>query len=585
VPSGAWVSETKEFLRAFLKREFKSFCRGGMGRAKDAAADGNDEVAAALADGHTVIGISQSPARLLPRALTSAADLHIRISSPGGDVIRTAMRRCLHGRVPAVPDTAAAGLDFDDIVAALRQGSHPTEALARLLKAVRSRIDVGQTAKLPTLAQAAGDGEAREWAFALCREVAHARETGDFTAVPNGVLYGPPGTGKSLLIKVLAHECGLPLIATSVSDLFANSAGFLDSVIKAQRDVFARAALAAPSMLFLDEIDALPNRATLSPRGRDWWLPVIDDFLLLTDSVVSSSSKIILLGATNRIDDLDAALLRPGRFARKVHLGPPDATGLAGILRHHLGADLADVDLTPFARMGAGATGAEAAEWVMDARRRARGRPLTAEDLQHAIAPPETRNRNSLRRAATHEAGHAVVLVIQGAAGAGLEHVSIIPKGISGGHVRVNGMPDFLTAADIDDRVVALLAARAAETVLLGAPASGAQADLEVATRHIAARHLTLGLGRTLLYKADVKDVGHELRLNPRACQVVERDLRRCYRRAEGLVRRYRVAVEAVAAALMEKRILTRDEIVEIVRRNPPRHPRALKSTQRRAAS
>ena len=221
-----------------------------------------------------------------------------------------------------------------------------------------------------------------------------------------------------MFVRSLARALGLPLIATSVSAWFAQTAGNLDDVIKAADEVFATAAAVAPAIVFLDELDAVPDRATLSPRGRDWWTPVVTHLLLVLDLAVSGENgRTIVLGATNHPERLDSALIRPGRLDRILRIGPPDAPARAGILAMHLkGEILEGVDLGEAANLAEGMTGAELAEAVKRARRAARvaGRPLALADLSAAIAPPDARSEAERRRTAVHEAGHAVAMLAVG---------------------------------------------------------------------------------------------------------------------------------------------------------------------------
>src|ERR1700722_3154353 len=179
--------------------------------------------------------------------------------------------------------------------------------------------------------------------------------------------------------------------------------------------MFERAAALAPCILFLDEIDALPNRATMSPRGADWWIPVITDFLLSLDNAVAGKrTGLVVIGATNNIKGVDAAVLRPGRLERAIEIGRPDHAGAANILRYHLNGELSDADLADIAHLMDGSTGAEIMMAVRGARRIARyaGRTLERDDLRQTIAPVEDMAPDALKRASVHEAAHAVASLV-----------------------------------------------------------------------------------------------------------------------------------------------------------------------------
>lgn len=455
----------------------------------------------------------------MPSVLVASADMTIRIAQPDAGTIARAMQFCLHGLVPEeLPRDLGAGLDFNELAAALRPGSKPAEAVQRMQAIVKARSgDSASAIALPSLEEAIFYGEARDWGLALAADVAQSKATGDWTITDRGaVFFGAPGTGKSWLARIIARACQLPIIEASVADLFGSSPGYLDSVVKAQRAVFARAATSAPCVLFWDEVEAMPNRATLSPRGRDWWLPVVDDFLLL---VSSAPPGVIIIGATNHLELVDAALLRPGRLERAIEIKASDtAEGLAMILRFHLGGDLAGEDLVPLAHMGLGATAAVAMEWVRRARRTARraNREMILHDLIAVMAPPDTRPPEIMRRAAIHEAAHAVIAMRIG--GANVRSVSLLPQSGSNGRINVGEIPHLgLRGRDHFEKIaIGLLAGRAGEIVFYGHASAGAggdrTSDLAIVTRLVASIHASLGLADSLLYRGDAPSLGEALK-------------------------------------------------------------------------
>ncbi|WGD51459.1 AAA family ATPase [Bradyrhizobium sp. CB1650] len=238
--------------------------------------DCNIEVAADLSRDRPVIGVAVDR-DALPSALTTAADLTIRIGAPTGATIGRAIRMFTGRRGRgALDDGIATGLEFHDLVAAFRSNSSPADIIERLRKAATALGGPGNIDRLPKLQDAVEYGAARTWGLALAKDIADYRAGRlDWQSVDRGaVLFSEPGLGKSLYARILAQACGVPLVTYSIADLFANSPGYLDSVIKSSRAMFERAAAMGPCcILFLDEIDALPNRATMSPRGADWWTP------------------------------------------------------------------------------------------------------------------------------------------------------------------------------------------------------------------------------------------------------------------------------------------------------------------------
>lgn len=577
VPSKDWVPAMTRHLLQLSDLPTVDFSRDGSKRLRDVKTEGSDEVSSELSSGKRVIGVSQAPERMLPDALLASADLRISVAAPKPAIIEKAMKLCLRGRRPREPITAAdvAGLDFSDFVAAMRHGSSPQEAVSRLRAAVAAQSPAAGRHRLPTLEEATFYGAAREWGLRLKGDIDAWRsgEVADLSGADKGVcLYGPPGTGKSFLAMILADSLNLPLISTSVAELFATSAGYLDSVIKAQRKVFETAQARAPSVLFIDELEAMPNRAMLSPRGRDWWMPVIDDFLLLLDSAMSSREGIVVVGATNRIEDIEGALLRPNRLERAIEVrAPDDAAGLAQIMRFHLRDELGDVDLVPVAEAGVGATAAEAMMWVRGARRRAREarRPMVAADLVTEISPPDARSPDDLRTGALHEAAHAIVAMALGMGPP--DRIGLIMRSGSGGFMQLGGMrdPKLMTRATIENLAVVALAGRASEAVFLPRVTSGAGgsegSDLSVATRLVTCIHATYGLGDSLVFRASLDGLDDLIRFDRDVLRLVDRELQRLLRVAEGLVAEYRGEIEAVAGELIVRKHLTGAHLIAIL--------------------
>jgi ATP-dependent Zn protease len=417
-------------------------------------------------------------------------------------------------------------------------------------------------------------GPARLWGLDLARDIAAFRAgTIAWRDVDRGVcLHSAPGMGKTLFARVLAKACGVPLVSTSVGAWFADGPGNLDSVIKQQRSAYARAAaLASPCcILYLDEVDALPNRATLSERAREWWTPLITDALVLLDSAIDGRTGIVAIAATNAIGHVDKALLRPGRLEKIVEIPRPDAAGAVNILRFHLDADLRGDDLTGIGALFDGSTGAEIMHAVRLARRAARnaGRPVAVEDLRRAALPGEMSPAH-LFRMAVHESAHAVAaLAIKPGT---VRHVALRKSGASGGQTVTDFGDDRVwTRAGIEDHVVVGLAARAAERIFTGAvsTASGGapHSDIGTATAMIASIHASYGMGEDLVYLGAGDDLLFRVALDHDLRVRVASHLRELEDRAEKLVEANRDAVLAVARRLAEKRFLDGAEVAVIVR-------------------
>lgn len=590
VPSISWIAPLERYLRNLDDKLF-TIARDGSNRTRDKSDVGNDEVANALSHGLRVVGIAVNPATTLPSTLVTTADHVVKLAAPDGQVVRDAMLRCYDRGVPGkINDSLVAGLELDDIVAVMRQGSRPSDVMKRLRKASQLRNNVSGQERLPKLEDAVEYGAARTWGLALAQDFADYRASKIkwADASRGAVLHSDPGLGKSMFAKILANACGVPLINASVGELFATSAGFLDSIIKAQRAVYARAAALSPCILHWEELDGLPNRATISARGADFWMPAIEDFMCLLDSAIAGQREgICVIGSTNRIHAVDAAILRPGRLEVAIHIPRPDAAGIANILRFHLDQNLSGVDLTGFATMLGGSTGADIMLVVRNARRTARqaGRAMTEGDLIGAIMPAEVIPPAALRRMAIHEAAHAV-----GALATGVGRVAycrLQSTAAESGRTAVTyDSGDYQTVAVIENRVVGYLAGRAAERLFLAAISDGCGgfdgSDLARSTAAIAALHISHGLGDQLVYRGDEKEALREVRRDRRLRATVENHLQQLHARAEALVSEYRDAIAAIAAELAAKRFLSGAVIEALMARHAPKRPTSSGGVPRR---
>jgi cell division protease FtsH len=576
VPSSAWVKAVENFFGNAFGRRWTCFGRDGSERLRDKVSVGNDEVGHALADGRSVVGIAVAPDQILPSTLVAAADARLKVVVPNGKIVRRVIRERFGGTAARIEDTDIAGLDLDDLVAAMRAKSRPRDVVARLAAASKARTGIAPTVRLPDLETAVEYGAAREWGLALARDF-HDFRAGliPWSALDRGaILYSRPGTGKSLLSRCLSRACGVNLVTGSIGELFATSSGNLDGVIKAQREMFARAAAAAPCILFLDEIDALPSRESLDSRGRDWWMPIINDFLLLLDAAVAEQREgVVVIGATNRIEAVDLAILRPGRLERAIEIGPLGPEGILNVLKFLVAQDLPERELGSVAEMLEGYTPAEIMELVRSARRAARhaGHDLTVENLTTAALPATDLAPDALFRVAVHEAGHAVVAHATKVGRVG--YVRIGGRAGPGAHTRVEfDDSDLLTRKAVEDRVIALLAGRGAECLFTGGASAGAggtdESDLGLATRMLAAMHVSHGLGEAgLVYLSASDEALDAVRRDPVLRKAIDVRLRDLQARAVDILRQNRATVLAIAAALVERRFLGGAEIVAIAAR------------------
>ncbi|HUR22397.1 MAG TPA: ATP-dependent zinc metalloprotease FtsH [Acidimicrobiales bacterium] len=313
-------------------------------------------------------------------------------------------------------------------------------------------------------------------------------------ALPRGVLLvGPPGTGKTLLTKALAGEAGIPFQVVSAASLVEVYVGVGPARV---RQVFAQARKQAPSIILLDELDAIGRtRARQAAGGQEERESTLNQLLLEMDGF-DPASGVLVVGATNRPDVLDAALLRPGRFDRRLYVQPPDLKGRRAILEVHarnkpLGAG---ASLDAVARRTTGFTGADLAN-VMNEAALLSGRrhksSVGAEELEEAIdrsmGGPERRSQvitaQDKRMIAYHEAGHAVVGWALAAA-QDVHRMSIVARGQSHGYTLSVPTEDrvILTRTELEAQVAVLLGGRVAEELVFAEPTTGAEEDLARAT-------------------------------------------------------------------------------------------------------
>lgn len=312
--------------------------------------------------------------------------------------------------------------------------------------------------------------------------------------VPKGVLMvGPPGTGKTLLARAVAGEAGVPFYSVSGSEFVEMYVGVGAARV---RDLFAQAKANAPAIVFIDEIDALARkRATDLYTGNEERETTLNQLLVEMDGF-TTEENIILIGATNRADVLDPALLRPGRFDRQVHVGYPDIKAREAILKVHVkGKPLApEVDLSEVAKNTTGFTGADLENLLNEAALLAAKRDKDAignEELKEAAVKvmmgTEKRSKKvtekERRLTAFHEAGHAVATYYLETQDPVTE-VSIIPRGAAGGYTMSTPQEDkmYMSRNEMLDELVTLLGGRVAEALVIGDISTGASNDLERAT-------------------------------------------------------------------------------------------------------
>ena len=407
--------------------------------------------------------------------------------------------------------------------------------------------------------------------------------------IPKGVLLvGPPGTGKTLLAKSVAGEADVAFLSISGSDFVEMYVGVGASRV---RDLFEQAKKQSPAIVFIDEIDAVGRqRGSGLGGGHDEREQTLNQLLVEMDGFTANSG-VVVLAATNRVDILDSALLRPGRFDRQVYVGLPDIKGREEILKVHArNKPLAeDVDLAEIARGTAGFTGADLENLLNEAALLSgrRNEPVIRqktiqESIIKVIAGPEKHSRvipeQERKLTAFHEAGHAVVM--HDLPGQDPVHqITIVPRGQAGG--MTISLPEedrsYLSKRYMEDEIVALLGGRAAEELMLGDISTGASNDLQRATTIARKMVGTYGMSKRLGHVAfnagsdEVfigKSMGHTRPYSEKIAAEMDDEIQQIladgYARCTEILKRQQEKLEAVASFLLEHETMTAEEFESV---------------------
>ncbi len=455
----------------------------------------------------------------------------------------------------------------------------------------RARLHTEEKTKV-TFADVAGLDEAKQELQEIVEFLKHPRKFVEMGArVPKGVLLvGPPGTGKTLMARAVAGEAGVPFFSISGSDFVEMFVGVGAARV---RDLFETAKKNAPCIVFIDELDAVGRqRGAGLGGGHDEREQTLNQLLVEMDGF-EPNSGIIVMAATNRPDVLDPALLRPGRFDRKIVVDRPDVEGRYEILKvHSRNKPLApDVDLKLLARRTPGFVGADL-ENVMNeaailAARRGKKR-IGMDELEEAIdrvlMGPERRRRvirpQDKKVLAYHEAGHALVAHFLPNSDP-VHKVTIVGRGLAGGYTMVLPDEDKLveTRSELLDRLAHILGGRAAEELAFAEVSTGAQNDLEQATK--LARQMVMAWGMSerlgpltfgrqhedLIFLG--RDLARDRNYSEQVAAAIDEEVRRlieeAYEKARTILQERRDALERVVSALMERETLNREAFVAVV--------------------
>ena len=402
--------------------------------------------------------------------------------------------------------------------------------------------------------------------------------------IPKGVLLvGPPGTGKTLLAKAVAGEAGVKFLSISGSDFVEMYVGVGASRV---RDLFVQAKKDAPAIVFIDEIDAVGRqRGSGLGGGHDEREQTLNQLLVEMDGF-GSNEGVVVLAATNRVDILDPALLRPGRFDRQVYVGLPDIKGREQILKIHArNKPLAeDVDLGQVAKGTPGFTGADLENLLNEAAlltgrqdKNAIDKACIDEAVIKVIAGPEKHSRvipqQERKLTAYHEAGHAVVMRALPQHDP-VHQITIVPRGQAGG--MTISLPDedrsYLSREYMIQQIVSLLGGRAAEQLMLGDISTGASNDIQRATslarRMVGTYGMSEKLG-TVAFDAGSdevfigKSMGHTRPYSEKTAAEMDGEIRaiidEAYQKAQDILRTYQKQLTEIAEYLLANETMTGD--------------------------
>ncbi|NLM40361.1 MAG: ATP-dependent zinc metalloprotease FtsH [Firmicutes bacterium] len=448
-----------------------------------------------------------------------------------------------------------------------------------------------------TFDDVAGVDEAKQELVEIVEFLKHPKKFSEVGAkIPKGVLLvGPPGTGKTLLARAVAGEAGVPFFSISGSEFVEMFVGVGASRV---RDLFDEAKKNAPCLVFIDELDAVGRqRGAGLGGGHDEREQTLNQMLVEMDGF-ETNSGIIVMAATNRADVLDPALLRPGRFDRKVVVDRPDIQGRKAILKiHSRNKPLAsEVDLDVIARRTPGFAGADLANLLNESAilaARAGRKQILMSDIEEAIdrvlMGPAKKNRVLTEEDRTvfayHEAGHAVAAYFLPHADP-VHKVTIIGRGSAGGYTMT--LPEeeryVMTKTKLLDDLVDLLAGRAAEEIAIGEISTGAQNDLERVTRIARKMVMEWGMsdklgpltfgrpnGEDLVFLG--RDISRERNYSEEVAAAIDEEVRSIvetsHKRAVEILTQHREKLDAVAQALLERETLEKEEFEAIMEGRP----------------
>lgn len=440
-----------------------------------------------------------------------------------------------------------------------------------------------------TFADVAGQDEAKEALNEIVDFLHNPKKYTDIGAsLPKGaLLVGPPGTGKTLIARAVAGEAKVPFFAISGSEFVQMFVGMGAAKV---RDLFRQANEKAPCIIFIDEIDAIGKRRDTGIGGNDEREQTLNQLLTEMDGF-DGRKGVVILAATNRPESLDKALLRPGRFDRRIQMELPDLEGRKAIINVHLKKVKCDkIDMDVVARATAGSSGAELANIVNEAALRAvrMGRnKVTTSDLEESvetvIAGAQKKGKvisdEEKKIVSYHEIGHALVAALQSHS-APVHKITIVPRtsGALGYTMQVDkGEQVLMSREDLFNRIATLTGGRAAEEVILGRVTTGASNDIEQATRLARAMVTRYGMSEKYdmmgLETVNNAYLGGDssLTCSSETAADIDREVLKmigdAHQKARKLIADHLDIMHEAAAYLLDKETITGEEFMTIVRK------------------
>ena len=446
-----------------------------------------------------------------------------------------------------------------------------------------------------TFADVAGQNEAKEMLSEIVNFLHNPKKYTDIGAsLPKGaLLVGPPGTGKTLIARAVAGEAKVPFFAISGSEFVQMFVGMGAAKV---RDLFKQANEKAPCIIFIDEIDAIGKKRDSAYGGNDEREQTLNQLLTEMDGF-DGRKGVVILAATNRPEMLDKALLRPGRFDRRIQMELPDLEGRKSILQVHLKKVKHEtIDLDIVARATAGSSGAELANIVNEAALRAvrlgRQHVITAdleESVETVIAGAQKKDKvispEEKKIISYHEIGHALVAALQSHS-APVHKITIIPRtsGALGYTMQVDrGEQVLMSQEDLFNRIATLTGGRAAEELLCNTVTTGASNDIEQATQLARAMVTRFGMSKKYdmmgLEQVNNAYLGGNTTLNCSAETATEIDeevlrlIKEAHQKARDLISKHIPVMHEAASYLIDKETITGEEFMRILRKYIPENP------------